>query len=108
MTRVRFGYRRITVLLRREGWPVGKKLGYRLYRELALQVRTKRRKKLASQKRGKGEPAQQRNERWSMDFVTDRLEDGRAFRVLTIVDQYDRQSPGLEPALSFGGAKITE
>ena len=108
MTRVRFGYRRITVLLRREGWPVGKKRVYRLDRELALQVRTKRRKKLASQKRGKVEPAQRRNERWSMDFVTDRLEDGRAFRVLTIVDQCDRQSPGLEPALSFGGAKITE
>jgi len=43
-----------------------------------------------------------------MDFVTDRLEDGRALRVLTIVDQYDRQSPGLVAALSFCGTKLTE
>jgi transposase-like protein len=48
MTRIRFGYLRLTVLLKREGWPVGKKLVYRLYRELKLQVRTKRRKKLAA------------------------------------------------------------
>jgi putative transposase len=52
MTRIRFGYLRLTVLLKREGWPVGKKLVYRLYRELKLQVRSKRRKKLASQQRG--------------------------------------------------------
>lgn len=79
LARVRFGYVRITVLLRREGWQVGKKLVYRLYRELSLQVRTRRRKKLASQKRGAVAPAQRANERWSMDFVTDRLADGRTY-----------------------------
>ena len=47
MVRVRFGYPRLTVLLKREGWPVGKKLVYRLYRELGLQMRTRRRRKLA-------------------------------------------------------------
>jgi putative transposase len=51
MSRVRFGYRRLLVLLKREGWPVGKKLVYRLYAQLGLQVRTKRRKKLAGAKR---------------------------------------------------------
>jgi|ERR1700730_11456832 putative transposase len=108
MKRIRFGYLRILVLLKREGWEAGKKLVYRLYREQGLQVRTKRRKKLASQQRGTAEVAKVTNERWSMDFVTDRLEDGRYFRTLTIVDQYDRSSPGLVPALSFSGAKIIE
>ena len=108
MTRIRFGYLRLTVLLKREGWPVGKKLVYRLYRELKLQVRSKRRKKLASQQRGPLEIAQQANQRWSMDFVTDRLEDGRRFRVLTIIDQYHRYSPALVPALSFSGARVVE
>jgi putative transposase len=108
MTRIRFGYLRLTVLLKREGWPVGKKLVYRLYRELKLQVRSKRRKKLASQQRGPLEVAQQANQRWSMDFVTDRFEDGRRFRVLTIIDQYHRYSPALVPALSFSGARVVE
>ena len=108
MTRIRFGYLRLTVLLKREGWPVGKKLVYRLYRELKLQVRSKRRKKLASQQRGPIERAQQANQRWSMDFVSDRLEDGRRFRVLTIIDQYHRYSPALVPALSFSGARVVE
>jgi putative transposase len=108
MTRIRFGYLRLTVLLKREGWPVSKNLVYRLYRELQLQVRTKRRKKLASQQRGPLEVAQQANQRWSMDFVTDRLEDGRRFRTLTIIDQYHRYSPGLVPALSFSGTRVVE
>lgn len=108
MSRIRFGYQRILVLLQREGWQVGKKLVYRLYREQGLQVRTKRRKKLACQNRGKPEPAKASNERWSMDFVTDRLQDGRYFRILTIVDQYDRSSPGLMAALSFSGAKVSD
>jgi putative transposase len=47
MVRVRFGYPRLTVLLKREGWPVGKRLVYRLCRELGLQMRTKKRRKLA-------------------------------------------------------------
>ena len=108
MTRIRFGYLRLTVLLKREGWPVSKNLVYRLYRELQLQVRTKRRKKLASQQRGPLEVAQQANQRWSMDFVTDRLEDGRRFRTLTIIDQYHRYSPVLVPALSFSGTRVVE
>jgi transposase InsO family protein len=62
MSRIRFGYQRITVLLRREGWKVGKKLVYRLYREQGLQVKTKQRKKLASQSRGTLELAKASNE----------------------------------------------
>jgi putative transposase len=55
MVRVRLGYPRLTLLLKREGWPVGKKLVYRRYRELRLKMRTKKRRKLASARRG---PAQ--------------------------------------------------
>lgn len=108
MTRVRFGYLRLTVMLKREGWAVGKKRIYRLYRQLGLQMRTKRRKKLASAQRGPVEVAARANQRWSMDFITDRLEDGRYFRTLTVVDQYTRECPVLEPALSLTAAKVAD
>jgi putative transposase len=48
------------------------------------------------------------NERWSMDFVTDRLETGRAFRVLTLIDQYTRECPILEPGVSLTGRAVVE
>ena len=67
MVRVRFGYPQLTVLLKREGWPVGKKLVYRLYRELGLQMRIRRRRKLASAQRAPAQGATKRNEKWSMD-----------------------------------------
>jgi putative transposase len=96
MSRVRFGYLRLTVMLKREGWAVGKKLVYRLYRDLGLQMRTKKRRKLASEQRGPVQSAVRANQRWSMDFITDRLENGRYFRTLTVVDQYTRECPVLE------------
>ena len=67
MVRVRFGYPRLTVLLKREGWPVGKKLVYRLYRELGLQMRTRKRRKLASAQRATAQAPQSamRNGRWT-------------------------------------------
>ena len=65
MVRVRFGYLRLTVLLNREGWPVGKKLVYRLYRELGLQMRTKKRRKLASARRLRQPQSAMRNGRWT-------------------------------------------
>jgi putative transposase len=82
MSQVRFGYLRLTVMLKREGWPVGKKLLYRLYRELGLQMRTQEAKKLASEQRGPVESAVRANQRWSMDFITDRRENGRYFQTL--------------------------
>ena len=106
LTRVRFGYLRLTVLLRREGWAVGKKLVYRLYREMDLSMRTKKRRRLASRSRILLPAADAPNERWSMDFVTSRLENGRYFRVLTLVDQYTRECLALEPAFSMTGVKV--
>lgn len=108
MVRVRFGYPRLTVLLQREGWKVGKKLVYRLYRELGLQMRSKRRRKLVSARRGERTEAVTANEKWSMDFVAERLEDGRAFRVLTMIDQFTRECLKLEVAAHMSGIRVVE
>ena len=104
--RPRFGYRRLCVLLRREGWLVNQKRVYRIYREEGLEVRTKRRRKRASHVRLLVPPAEGPNERWSMDFVSDRLESGRQFRVLTVVDNFSRESPLLEAAVSMTGKAV--
>jgi putative transposase len=103
--RVRFGYRRLTVLLKREGWEVNAKRVYRLYREEGLIVRTQKRKK-AAQARVTLESAVRPNQRWSMDFVSDRLSDKRAFRVLTVVDQFTRECVLLLADHSLTASKV--
>jgi len=104
--RVSYGYRRLHVLLRREGWKVNHKLVYRLYREEGLEVRTKRRRKRVSALRVVLPAAAMPNERWSMDFVSDSLHDGRRFRVLTLVDHYSRVSPAIEVGSSITGKRV--
>jgi putative transposase len=105
-TRVRYGYRRLHVLLRREGWRVNHKRVYRLYREEGLGIRVKRRKKLASAPRVLPPPATQPLERWSLDFLSDSLVDGRRFRVLTIVDNVSRVSPAIAVGTSLTGERV--
>jgi putative transposase len=105
-TRVRYGYRRLHVLLRREGWRVNHKRIYRLYREEGLGIRVKRRKKLASASRLLPSPATKPLERWSLDFLTDGLADGRRFRVLTIVDTVSRVSSAIEVGHSLTGERV--
>ena len=83
-SRPRFGYRRLYILLRREGWSINHKRVYRLYTKLGLQVRTKKRTKKISQPRVSLDVPKKINERWSMDFMSDRLEGGQRFRVLNI------------------------
>ncbi len=97
MGRLRFGDLRVHVMLKREGWAVDKKRVYRLYRleRLSLRVKTKRRKRI-SLLRGKAVPATGPNQRWSMDFEHDQMFDGRAFRILTVIDQWSRESALLE------------
>ena len=73
-----------------------------------MQRRTKKRRKLASEQRGGVEKAERANQRWSMAFITDRLENGRYFRTLTVVDQYTRECPVLEPAQSLTAAKVVD
>jgi len=104
--RVRFGYRRLTVLLKREGWRVNAKRIYRLYGLEGLEVRTKPRKKLASRARVPRPAPTRPNERWSMDFVTARLADGRWFRTLTVLDVYTRESVALVADRSLTGVKV--
>ena len=104
--RRRFGYRRLTVLLKREGWAVNAKRIYRLYSEEGLTVRTKQRKKAASRQRVPQGLATAPHQRWSMDFVSDRLVDGRWFRVLTVVDQFTRECLLLLADSSLSGEKV--
>jgi putative transposase len=107
-SRVRYGYRRLTVLLRREGWKVNAKRVYRLYREDGLQVRTTKRAKRAARVRVPLAAARRANQRWSMDFVSDRFMDGRWFRILTVVDQYTRECLCAYPDRSQSGEKVVE
>ena len=93
--RVRFGYRRLTVILRREGWRVNPKRIYRLYTEDGLTVRTKIRKKLARRSRVPTPRAMRPIQKWSMDFLSAKLLDGRWFRVLTVIDQFTRECLGV-------------
>ena len=104
MDRPRFGYLRVLVMLKREGWKVGKKRVYRLYRLEGLQLRMKvKRRKRISLLRGRPTPATGPNQQWSMDFVHDQMLDGRAFRVLTVIDQWSRESVSLEANFRLTG-----
>jgi putative transposase len=95
--RVRYGYRRIHVLLQREGWAVNQKRVYRIYCEEGLNLRKKRPKKRTSEHfRVSRETARDINDCWSMDFASDSLFNGRRFRALTIVDIFSRECLGIE------------
>jgi putative transposase len=107
-TRVRFGYRRLTVLLRREGRQVNAKRVYRLYCEEGLQVRTKKRAKRAAHVRVPLTSAVRRNQRWSMDFVSDRFSNGLWFRVLTVLDQFTKEGLCTHADRRQTGKKVVE
>ncbi len=87
-SRVRYGYHRLHVLLQREGWRINHKRVYRIYRQEGLSLRLKCAKKRVSVARVPLPAAEVPNERWSMDFMTDALADGRRFQVLTLVDNF--------------------
>ena len=107
-SRVRFGYRRLTVLLRREGWCVNAKRIYRLYTEEGLTVRTKHRTKAAGRARVPQPGATAPNQRWSMDFMSERVADGRWFRMLTVVEQFTRECVCLVADQSLTGEKVAQ
>ena len=89
--RRRFGYRRVHVLLKREGFLVNHKRLFRLYREERLAVRRRDGRKRASGTRAPMTVPTRPNDRWSLDFVSDQLTDGRRFRILAIVDDCTRE-----------------
>ena len=106
-TRVRYGYRRVHVLLRRDGWAVNPKRVYRLYKEMGLQLRNKVPKRRVKAKlREDRRPAIQINEIWAMDFVHDQLATGRKIRILTIVDTFSRFSPAVDPRFNYKGEDV--
>ena len=106
-TRVRYGYRRIHVLLRREGWAINAKRVYRLYHEMGLQLRNKTPKRRVKAKlRDDRVDATCPNETWAMDFVHDQLATGRRLRILTVVDTFSRFSPVIDPRFSYRGEDV--
>jgi len=105
--RQRFGYRRLTALLRREGRNVNHKRIYRLYRDLGLAMR--RRKRRHSRQRlaaATKSDLHRANQRWAMDFVADTLAHGRTFRVLTILDEHTRECLAIETDTSLPGLRV--
>ncbi|KQO79764.1 transposase [Rhizobium sp. Leaf262] len=107
-TRVRYGYRRVHVLLKRDGWPVNPKRIYRLYKEMDLQLRNKvpkhRKAKLWAERT---EPTHS-NHVWAMDFVHDQLATGRKIRVLTVVDTFSRFSPAVDARFNYKGGDVVQ
>ena len=103
--RPRWGYRRLYVLLRREGWLVNRKLVQRLYREEGLVVRRRKRKRVAVPRTPPPLPTRA-NERGSMDFVSDALGNGRKIRALTLVDDFTRECPVIEVDFSLPGERV--
>jgi len=108
-TRVRFGYRRIHVLLRREGWVLGRNQVYRLYSQEALQLRSKlpKRRKMVVTRRERFEPRRPNDAR-SMDFVADQLTNGQRFRALTIVDVFSREALAIKVDQRLRGEHVVE
>ena len=105
--RPRFGYRRLHILLEREGLLVNHKRVHRVYRAAGLQVRRRRRKRLTRGERTPLAALTGRLERWSMDFTADTLADGRTFRTLNIVDDFTRECLAIEVDRSLPGLRVT-
>ena len=107
--RVRFGYRRVLVMLQREGWEVGKSRLYRVYHEEGLALRRRRPwRHVSAVHRLVRTPAQRRNEVWSMDFVLDQLADGRRFRSLTMIDLFTRECLAMEVGYSLKAENVVQ
>jgi putative transposase len=103
--RPRFGYRRLTALLKREGVSVWHGRVHRITKALRLQVPRRKRKQLLHSK-PVGSEITCSNQCWGMDFVSDNLTDGRSFRALAVVDHFTRECPVIEVDLSLPGARV--
>lgn len=103
--RPRFGYRRLHVMLEREGWQINRKRVYRVYRELGLAVRRKKRKRVAQANRLPRVVPIAPNLQWSLDFMRDTLASGRVFRTLNVVDDATRECLAIEIDTSLSGRR---
>lgn len=104
--RRRFGYRRLAILLRREGKGMNLKKVYRLYREERLTVRRRGGRKRALGTRAPMATPQEPSQRWSLDFVSDALACGRRFRMLNVIDDYSRECPACIVDTSLSGRRV--
>jgi putative transposase len=104
--RMRFGYRRLTAMLVREGMSANHKRVYRLYREEGLAMRIRQRRGIRWSGAVVKPAASQPNQRWSMDFVSDCVSTGKVIRMLTIVDDCTRECPAIEVDTSLGGLRV--
>lgn len=100
-----YGYLLLHGLLKAERLVINEKRTYRIYTEEGLQVRTKKRKKLQRPRLPMGVPLAV-NERWSMEFVSDQLSNGRRFRVLNVEDDYSREMVGQLVSPSITGQQV--
>ena len=103
---MRFGYRRLTAMLVREGMAANHKRVYRLYREEGLAMRIRQRRRIRCSGVVTGPAATRPNHRRSMDFVSDCVSTGKAIRMLTIVDDCTRECPAIEVHTSLGGLRV--
>jgi len=104
--RRRFGYRRLGVLLAREGYDMNHKKLFRLYREEGLTVRRRKGRKRATGSRTEMPVSCQPGDRWSLDFMSDSLQSGRKLRILAVIDDCTRESLGLIADFSFSGGRV--
>lgn len=109
ITRVRYGYRRIHTLIRRDGWHINHKKVYRIYCEEGLNLKTKcpKRNKSARNRSEKFETTFI-NQHWSMDFVSDTLFNGRKFRALTVVDNFSRECLAIYADQRIKGSQVVD
>lgn len=106
LERRRFGYRRLGIMLAREGIVMNHKKLLRLYREENLRVRRRRGRKRAMGTRAPMTLPQGPNQRWSLDFVSDTLVCGRRIRILAVVDDFTRENLALVVDTSLSGARV--
>jgi len=105
--RVRYGYRRVHILLKREGWNASRWLVQRLYQEEGLALRSKRprRRKMAAHRQARTKPTGP-DQAWSLDFVADELPQGRRYRCLTVIDVYSRECLAIEVEQNLRGEDV--
>jgi len=106
--RRRFGYRRLHVMLRREGFHINHKRTERIYREENLLLRKRKKKKLASLLRVPVPSSLYPNHIWSMDFIHDSLANGRMLKNMTLIDEYSRRCHAIEVDTSLTGRRVVE
>jgi len=104
--RRRFGYKRIAVMLKREGFACNLKKIYRIYREEGLMVKRRKGRKKAIGTRLPLPKPDSINQVWSLDFLSDALSDGRRFRILSVMDQCSRECLTLAADTSIGGMRV--